>query len=167
MSKDLFQVISSHGTLFVNRDSGVVERVILESDDVAARVELASMLVFDLAEYKKYYNTDTIPDSVDILNMGYTYKDTHIRNSDAYEEPCHDWREERGLIEESEDLFDVVTFSSFDDSKVDVLRGALPFERAVTLAGILWDTGEFFGVQVIDRNPDNMEPIVWVKSKYE
>lgn len=167
MNKDLFQVISSHGTLFVDRSFGVVYTLELLTDDIAERIQLASIKSFDLAEYKEYYKTDAIPDSVDILNMGYTYIDTRIMNVDRHEEPCHDWREMRGLIEEPEELFDVVTFSSFDDSKVDLVRSTLPFERAVTLAGILWDTGEFFGVQVIDRNIDNMEPIVWVQSKYE
>ena len=61
--------------------------------------------------------------------------------------------------------FEVATFEDFDDSDATVIQGGLSFEDAKKLANEIWKSGEHYGVEIIDCDPDNMEPIVWIKSK--
>ena len=61
--------------------------------------------------------------------------------------------------------FDVAVFDSLDDSDAEVLHGSLPWEEALTLAQSLWTGGKHFGVEIIDCDENNMEPIVWIKSR--
>lgn len=61
--------------------------------------------------------------------------------------------------------FEVATFDSEDDSKIDVVEGGLTYKAAEEMAKKLWESGEYFGVEVIDQDPNNMEPIVWIESK--
>jgi len=62
--------------------------------------------------------------------------------------------------------YEVATFDSLGDSNATVVEGGLSYETAEKMAKELWTSGKYYGVEIIDSNPDNMEPIVWVKSKY-
>ena len=64
-----------------------------------------------------------------------------------------------------QELFEVSTFED-DDAEAIVVEGNLEFEEAMKMAEDLWATGKEYGVQIISLDPDNMEPIVWIKSKY-
>lgn len=61
--------------------------------------------------------------------------------------------------------FDVVTFDQFDDSYTVCVEGELPWDRALALAEELFATGKYYGVEIIDCDPDNMECIVWIKTQ--
>jgi hypothetical protein len=61
--------------------------------------------------------------------------------------------------------FEVATFDSFDDSNAAVVEGGLSFEKAEKMANELWSSGKYYGVEIISSDPDNLEPIVWIRSK--
>ena len=62
-------------------------------------------------------------------------------------------------------VFDVAVFDSEDDSNAEVIEGSLPWDKASKLAKKLFDSGKYYGVEIIDCDPDNMEPIVWIETK--
>ena len=62
-------------------------------------------------------------------------------------------------------MFDVAVFDSEDDSNADVIEGSLPWDKASKLAQKLFASGKYYGVEIIDCDPDNMEPIVWIETK--
>ena len=62
-------------------------------------------------------------------------------------------------------LFQVATFNA-DESKEEVLQGGLSFNEAKVIALKLWESNKFHGVEILDEDIDNMEPIVWIKSKH-
>jgi hypothetical protein len=99
MKNKTISVVSSHGVICMDVN-GLVKRMELESDEISARMELASIISFDVEEYKKYYNTEELPDSIDILNLGYLYR--ALTGDNKYEDPSFNWREERGLIDSIE-----------------------------------------------------------------
>ncbi len=63
--------------------------------------------------------------------------------------------------------FEVATFDDMNDSNTQVVEGGLSFAKAKKLAKKMWASGEYFGVEVLDSDPDNMESIVWIMSKGE
>jgi hypothetical protein len=74
-----------------------------------------------------------------------------------------EWAEkEKGL---DVTVFDVAVFDSEDDSNADVIEGSLPWDKASKLAQKLFASGKYYGVEIIDCDPDNMEPIVWIETK--
>ena len=66
----------------------------------------------------------------------------------------------------NKEQFEVAVFDNFDDSNCDVIEGGLSYADALKMATQLWESGKYYGVEIIDQNPENMEPIVWVESKY-
>jgi hypothetical protein len=62
-------------------------------------------------------------------------------------------------------VFDVAVFDSEDDSNAKVIEGLLPWDKASKLAQKLYDSGKYYGVEIIDCDTDNMEPIVWIEIK--
>lgn len=66
---------------------------------------------------------------------------------------------------ESSELFDVAVFDSVDDSKVDIINGSLSWDESFDLANTLFNSDKYYGVEIIDCDPDNMEPIVWIKTR--
>ena len=84
-------VISSHGVIVANPESGEVEKVVSRCN--CGECGLDDILKFDVEEYRKHHNAE-LPDTVDILDIGYWEK------NGEYEEPCHDWREEMKLAQE-------------------------------------------------------------------
>lgn len=98
--------------------------------------------------------------SADLKSLGYNYdlakvfyecRDCEAQGDSGYFEP--------------EDSFDVVTFDQFDDSHTVCVEGALPWNKALKLAEELFSTGKYYGVEIIVCDPNNMEPIVWIKTK--
>jgi len=63
--------------------------------------------------------------------------------------------------------FEVAVFDDFDDTDAVVIEGGLSFSDAKDLATKLFESGEHYGVEIIDCDPDNMEPIVWIAVKSE
>lgn len=63
------------------------------------------------------------------------------------------------------ETFTVATFDSIDDSKIDVVEGNLQYDEAKLLADKIWSENKHFGVEIIDNDPNNMEPIVFCISK--
>jgi hypothetical protein len=61
--------------------------------------------------------------------------------------------------------FSVATFES-DEMDAEVVEGGLSWEKAKKMAEKLWKSNEYYGVEIIDDDPNNMESIVWIKSKY-
>lgn len=92
-------VRSSNGELMVHPISG---RVISCNVADGGDKHIAKIGFFDLREYKEYHQTDIIPLSIDILDLGYWHGNkslvswTHYtcnRSSPCYEPPVEDWRE--------------------------------------------------------------------------
>jgi hypothetical protein len=74
----------------------------------------------------------------------------------------NEWAEkEKGL---DVAVFDVAVFDSVD-SNSEVIEGSLHWDKASKLAQKLYDSGKYYGVEIIDCDPDNMEPIVWIVTK--
>jgi hypothetical protein len=65
---------------------------------------------------------------------------------------------------DGKERFSVAVFESEDDSNAEVIEGGLPWEDALDLATELHQSGLHYGVEIIDDDPDNMEPIVWIKT---
>jgi len=90
MTSSVFKVTSSCGQLVVFRNSGKVfsyqqyEKVIPGYLDEIVKI--------DIAEYKKRWGVKVMPNSVDILNVGYWDK------AGIYEEPAESWRQELVLL---------------------------------------------------------------------
>lgn len=84
-------ISSTHGTFTVDRKT---EKIIsLDCPDLNdPENDLPNITDFDFQEWKEYYKKP-IPDSLDILDLGYHYK-AHRGESVIieYEEPAHDWR---------------------------------------------------------------------------
>lgn len=81
-------VHSSHGKIKVDKTSGECVAVYNEKGDRSFRDnELLTIVKFDIDEYEKKYGP--APYIIDILDLGYWTDHGH------YEEPAHDWREDR------------------------------------------------------------------------
>jgi len=61
--------------------------------------------------------------------------------------------------------FEIAVFDSFDDSVAITIEGDLSYEDALEKATNLFETGDHYGVEIIDQDPDNMEPIVWIMTR--
>lgn len=84
----LFDVISSGGIIRVRKSSGVVVEVLLEKDDDPDYQNLKEITRFDMKEWHEAYPKEEVPDTVDILDLGYWMK------NNQYETPVYDWRAE-------------------------------------------------------------------------
>ena len=62
------------------------------------------------------------------------------------------------------EFFSVAIFD-YDDDREEVIEGGLSWEEAKILAQKLWSSNKYYGVEVIDDCPNNMDPIVWIKCK--
>jgi len=60
--------------------------------------------------------------------------------------------------------FSVAVFESEDDSNAEIIEGGLPWEDALDLASGIHKAGNHYGVEIIDDDPNNTEPIVWIKT---
>ena len=96
--------------------------------------------------------------STDIKSLGYNYDLAKI----FYE--CGDC-ETQGDSAYFEEKFDVAVFDSDDDSNAEVIEGSISWDEAFDLANTLFDSGKHYGVEIIDCDPNNMESIVWIKTK--
>jgi hypothetical protein len=90
-----FTIRSSNGEWKANKQTGGVinyqDRYPLENG------KRLILIRFDIQEYKKHYQVTELPDSIDILDLGYYYKERNDLTgywAPKYEEPAHDWREE-------------------------------------------------------------------------
>jgi len=93
----LFTIESSNGVLTVDANNGLVDVAksiyFDEADD-----KFRSITVFDIKEFEAYYGYGIIEgDNIDILDLGYWYKD-------GYEEPAMDWREELKILRNGGEL---------------------------------------------------------------
>jgi hypothetical protein len=61
--------------------------------------------------------------------------------------------------------FEVAVFDSFDDSVAIVIEGGLSYDDALEKATNIFETGEHYGVEIIDQDANNMEPIVWIMTR--
>ncbi len=82
-----FLVFSSHGEITADKETGNVIKIDLTCDCKHNEQCINNIKQFDVNEFKMYYSKE-IPESVDILDLGYWL------NNGGYEEPAHDWREE-------------------------------------------------------------------------
>lgn len=80
-----FEVFSSHGTLTVDIRTGDVIKGDYDGE------ELKNIIRCDIAEHIKYWNIETIAESVDILDMG-TWE--LIEGEEIYTAAEEDWRNE-------------------------------------------------------------------------
>lgn len=65
-----------------------------------------------------------------------------------------------------ENLFEVCTFDSLEDA-AQCIEGGLSYLQAEELAVRLFSSGQYFGVEIISLDPEDLEPIVWVRSGSE
>lgn len=75
---DHIAVNSSHGVVTIDKNGYIVEGDLIEYN----------IKRFDVEEYKKHYNVDQLPSTIDILDLGYWYDEIE------YVEPDHQWRKE-------------------------------------------------------------------------
>ena len=68
------------------------------------------------------------------------------------------------LFEVEVKKFSVATFELEDDSNAEILEGGLSWEEAVELAEDIFKTGDHYGVEIIDDDPNNTDPIAWIKT---
>ena len=71
------EVHGSHGTIYADRDTGIVTGVSTKElpwQDVDA-FHYFSIIEFDLVEWKKHYPDEELHESFDILDLGYSYYD--------------------------------------------------------------------------------------------
>lgn len=85
VNKSNINIRTSNGTIEMDPKTGAATKIIVDDggDKYIAKIEK-----FDIEEYKKFYNVTELPNSIDILDLGYWMKDG------TYEEPAFDWREE-------------------------------------------------------------------------
>jgi hypothetical protein len=73
-------------------------------------------------------------------------------------------RGESITLEQGEnERFSVAVFESEDDTNAEVIEGGLPWDDALDLAFEIHQSGLHYGVEIIDEDPANMEPIVWLR----
>ena len=66
---------------------------------------------------------------------------------------------------ENDDQYEVCTFDG-EEAASEVYEGGLSYQRALVAAMQLFDSGKFFGVQVVSNLPeDELDPICWIKTK--
>jgi hypothetical protein len=62
------------------------------------------------------------------------------------------------------DEWEVATFDS-DTSGAIVYEGGLSWEDAVEKAEEMWNSGKYYGVEVVSCDPDELDPIQWIRTK--
>jgi hypothetical protein len=82
---------SSHGELIVDAEGNVIDRH-LDNNDPDGGGHLASIIRFDLAEWRGYWDKLDTSD-IDILDLGYWYTDTKTGRT-AFAPPDAKWRSE-------------------------------------------------------------------------
>lgn len=93
-----FRITSSSGELIANKITGeVFQSEIYPRGDPSIK----NIKTFDIEEYKRYYEVNEMPESVDILDLGYDYE---IDGKLAYEEPAHHWRKETKKMRKGKDI---------------------------------------------------------------
>jgi len=92
-----------------------------------------------------------------IKSLGYNYDLGRV----FYECSNCEVQEDSGFFEDT--TYSVATFDSEDDSNAKVIEGGLPWAEALELAQSTLASGKYYGVEIIDDDPDNMEPIVWIE----
>ena len=99
-----------------------------------------------------------------IKSLGYNYDLGRIfyecSNCETQGDEDHFADDEEGENER----FSVAVFESEDDSNAEVIEGGLLWEDALDLAAEIHQSGNHYGVEIIDDDPNNMEPIVWIKT---
>lgn len=86
-----FKVTSSNGEINAHKENGqVISIIVHEGGDKS----FADIKKLNIEEYLTYKALKEMPDTVDILDLGYWYENNP--NAELkYEEPAHDWRKER------------------------------------------------------------------------
>jgi hypothetical protein len=88
-----FNVISTHGIIVCDRETGKVLEIEPERDPESKQF-LESIFSFDVDEWRKEYSDEELHGTIDILDLGYTGKDG------TYEPPEHEWRADRKTEQE-------------------------------------------------------------------
>ncbi|MDY0362794.1 MAG: hypothetical protein RBR08_15200 [Desulforegulaceae bacterium] len=82
---------SSHGRIVFDTETGdIIEMVFFKKDD--PKNYLPCITKIDVAEWLRAYPGESLAEEHDILDFGTWDIDGN------YEDPCHEWREERNLI---------------------------------------------------------------------
>ena len=82
MEKNTFDVRTSNGSITADKKLGNVVTAIADEDEDAGILNITR---FDIEEFLSYYKATGMPDSVDILVLGYWYKSD---NGIKYEPPA-------------------------------------------------------------------------------
>jgi len=99
--------------------------------------------------------------SADLHSLGYNYDLAKV----FYECGECEAQGDSEYFGQYEETFDVAVFDSDDDSNAEVIEGSISWDEAFDLANMLFNSGKYYGVEIIDCDPDNMESIVWIKIK--
>lgn len=100
-----FIINSSNGEWYAHKDSGIVINDTKpystgEGKDKKGWDKTIYIRKFNVNEWKKYYGTE-VPDSIDILSIGYHYhRNGKTTTPWEYEPPAEDWRK---MMEEIKD----------------------------------------------------------------
>ena len=94
------EIGSSSGTVVMDRETGKAIEVSIDYGEVMKKNFLYDIDRFDLEEWKRTYPGETMPDCIDILDLGYWMKDG------SYEEPCKAWREDRDQLVKEEAAYE-------------------------------------------------------------
>lgn len=87
METKLVIVTSSHGNWIMDENGRVLDVTVFHEQDE----NILSIDKFDVEEYKHRNNCHLLPDTIDILDLGYWYSPEEGRAS--YEQPAFDWKQ--------------------------------------------------------------------------
>jgi hypothetical protein len=86
----MITISSSQGDFRCNEDGKISTNGKTEYE--TGNGELIQILSFDTEEWKSHYQHESLPLSIDILDLGYTYQEKDASHV-GYEPPDYEWRE--------------------------------------------------------------------------
>lgn len=69
---------------------------------------------FDVEEWYEHYRESSMPEEIDILDLGYWEASKEVAGQKVYESPAYDWRAERKAMIETGDVYGVLGFANQD-----------------------------------------------------
>jgi hypothetical protein len=134
-------VIRSSQGEFVCKADGTIpdgENRIYEDEDFTIEI-----LKFDLDEWRTFHNDESLPNSIDILDLGYSWRNPHT-GEQGFEPPAKDWRELMDSFDKREHL--PITRGIVLDGK---WFGKSGYDWFSDDGGVLKGTPEWFALQSI------------------
>lgn len=142
-------------TITVNSSNGKIKisktGEILNIKDTSPEQCISNINIFNVKEFLQHYKLETMPDSIDILAIGYWYNGADGKQQ--YEEPAHIWREET--------KFNVAQELNYQqEMKDNVLT---PYQKLEALRARLngeWDNPQLLKIGVLNNIKNDLHTIL-------